>query len=295
MEHAEARELLELAAIEPGGFERLAAGDTLDAAALAGHLAACSACAAEMERLGREAAILRGAVRSLPPADLRERTLAFVAAVGRPRAVATAAGVGAAGTDAEAMGPLPSAGSVQAGPTVLAAARARRRPGGAIRRSGLWAATLAAAVVIAIVGTALVVGRPDDAAADQIAGLTRVATWSLRIDGQPDARHVDLASTDAAAVPATGSLLFSPMSEELVVLAEGLPQAPPGQEYRCWVESGANRTRVGRMFFAGDLAFWAGPVPGLGDVPMDGVRFGVTLVPADGDSLAGEPVLLGEL
>ena len=295
MEHAEARELLEIAAVEPGGFERLAAGDTLDSAALAGHLAACSACAAEMERLRRDAAIVREGVRSLPPADLRERTLAFVAAVGRPRSVATATGVGVARTDADATGPAPSAASVQAGPTVLADAHPRRGPRSAIRRTGLWAATLAAAVVVAIVGTALVVGRPDDTAADQIAGLTRVATWSLRIDGQPDARHVDLASTDAASAPATGSLLFSPMSEELVVLAEGLPPAPPGQEYRCWVDSGAGRTRVGRMFFAGELAFWAGPVPGLGEVPMDGVRFGVTLVPADGDSLTGEPVLLGEL
>src|SRR5262245_64619409 len=41
MEHTEARELLELAAVEPDGFERLAAGDTAEAAALAGHLAGC--------------------------------------------------------------------------------------------------------------------------------------------------------------------------------------------------------------------------------------------------------------
>src|SRR3990170_499132 len=38
MDHAEARELLEIAAADPGGFERLIAGDTIDAAALAGHV-----------------------------------------------------------------------------------------------------------------------------------------------------------------------------------------------------------------------------------------------------------------
>jgi len=43
MEHAEARELLEIAAVEPGGFARLVAGDTPDAVALAGHLAGCPA------------------------------------------------------------------------------------------------------------------------------------------------------------------------------------------------------------------------------------------------------------
>ena len=48
MDHAEARELLEIAAIEPGGFARLVAGDTPEAAALAGHLAGCADCAAEL-------------------------------------------------------------------------------------------------------------------------------------------------------------------------------------------------------------------------------------------------------
>ena len=83
MEHAEARELLEIAALEPGGFDRLAAGDTADAAALAGHIAGCTECAAELERLRRASAVIREAVRTVPPADLRDRTLAYVAAVGR--------------------------------------------------------------------------------------------------------------------------------------------------------------------------------------------------------------------
>ena len=32
-------------------------------------------------------------------------------------------------------------------------------------------------------------------------------------------------------------------------------------EYRCWVESGGGRTPIGKMFFAGDVAYWVGEVP----------------------------------
>lgn len=277
MDHAEARELLEEAAVEPGGFERLIAGDTSDASALAGHLAGCSACAAEMESVGRASAIVRDAVRSLPPPDLRERTLAFVAAVGRPR------------VDGPPRVPRPAATEI---PSRLAQRRARRLTG-----SVGWAASIAAAVAIAIVGTALVVGqvgRPADTAPDEVAALSRVATWSLRIDGQADARRVDLAATDRATGSPSGTLLFSPGSRELVVLVEGLERPPAGQEYRCWMAHETERTRVGRMFFSGDVAFWVGEVPALGGV-VEGTTFGVTLVPATGDTVEGPPVLVGEL
>ncbi len=48
------------------------------------------------------------------------------------------------------------------------------------------------------------------------------------------------------------------------------------------------------MFFGGDVAYWVGPVEELAGVGP-GTRFGVSLVPAEGDSLAGDPILLGEL
>lgn len=291
MDHAEARELLEIAAVEPGGFDRLIAGDTIDAAALAGHVAGCSECAAEMEALRRESALVRAAVRSLPAQDLRDRTLAFVAAVGRPRpavAVGTGdvAGPTAAAPDDARLAPhdIDTAGA-------LPGSHDRSRAGGA----ALWAASLVAAVLVAILGTALVVSQPGDGATpDQVSALSRVAVWSLRIDREPDARHVDLVATEAAAGETSATLLFSPGTGELVVVAEGLAQPPSGQEYRCWMEVGGERTRVGRMFFAGDLAVWAGDVPALADAAA-GATFGVTLVPAAGDSVEGDPVLHGEL
>jgi hypothetical protein len=285
MEHAEARELLEIAAVEPGGFERLAAGDTLDAASLAGHIAGCLECAAEMERLRRASAVIRYAVRTSPPAELRDRTLAIVAAVGRPR------GAGSPGLAAAvAGGPASSATH----PIDLERARGSRRAAPGI---GLWVASVAAAVVIAVVGTSLFLVPSRDSViqsqANQIASLAKVATWSLRIDGEPDAKYVELDAPSGASGLA-GTLAFSPTTKELVVLAEGLAQPPRGMQYRCWVEIGGSRRRIGQMFFGGEVAFWVGPVDEIGGA-ASGTRFGISLVPADGQSLSGDPVLLGEL
>ena len=276
MEHVEARELLEIAAVEPGGFERLTAGDTPEAAALAGHIAGCLECATEMERLRRASVVIREALREAPPADLRDRTLAFVAAVGRPRG-----GVPA---------PLP-AGSA-APPIDVDRARETRRMA---PRIGPWAAALAAAIVVAVVGTSLYVARSNEsliqAQTAQIASLAKVATWSLRIDGQKDATYVDLAATNGN-TNAAGTLAFSPRTSELVVLAQGLAQPPSDMQYRCWVEINGSRKRVGQMFFAGDVAYWVGKVDGIGGL-SPGTRFGVSLVPTNGDSVAADPVLLG--
>ena len=276
MDHAEASELLLAAAVEPNGLDRLTAGDTTEASALAGHLAGCPDCAAEVERLRRDATVLRAVVRSLPPPELRERTLAFVGAVGRER--------GGGATDAPGPAPFEL-------PIARPATGVGRRSG-RIARLAPWAASLAAVLVVAVGGTALLVGGAKDTVIDsqstQIAALRRIATATLRIDGQPDAKHVDLGST--AGLDATASLLYSPATTELVILAEGLPTAPAGQEYRCWVEDGGQRTRIGRMFFVGEVAFWVGDVPTLATAG-DAARFGITMVPAAGDSIGGDPVL----
>ena len=85
MDHDAVREHLELAAAEPGGLERLMAGDTAVAQAVAAHLAGCPACTDELARLDRAATLVRGAVRATAPADLRERTLAAIRTAGVPR------------------------------------------------------------------------------------------------------------------------------------------------------------------------------------------------------------------
>ncbi len=130
--------------------------------------------------------------------------------------------------------------------------------------------------------------------ARQIAALAKVATWSHRIDGEPDAEYVVLEGTANGGSGAEGTLAFSPGTKELVVLAQGLPEPAAGMQYRCWVETDGGRRRIGQMFFGGDVAYWVGPVDTLTGVGP-GTRFGVSLVPAEGDSLAGDPILLGEL
>jgi hypothetical protein len=278
MEHVEARELLDLAAVEPGGFERLAAGDTAESAALAAHLAGCPDCTAEMARLHRASAVIREVVRQAPPADLRDRTLAFVAAVGRDRTALAAA---------------PATSTTAPAPSRLAVAPARRLAGGG--RLGLLAASIAAAIVVGVIGANLLATRSaeQDRQAREIAALSKVATWALRIDGEPDARHVDLAAT-AGTTAATGTLVFSPRTNELVVLAQGLPEPAAGMQYRCWIEVDGSRRRIGQMYFGGDVSYWVGGVELLSSAGP-GSRFGVSLAPIDGDSVAGEPVLVGAL
>ncbi|MEA2545254.1 MAG: hypothetical protein QOI09_527 [Chloroflexota bacterium] len=272
MDHQEVRDLLADAAIEPGGLDRLMAGDTPTAALVAGHLAGCPDCADELERLRRSVGIIGPIVRAVPPPELRDRTLAYVAAVGRPR------GIAVAGTEP----------ATSAEPPVVAS-----------RGHTTWAsrlpmlAALAAAILIAVTGTALVVnGNRDTLSSRQTAeieALGEVALWTVRVDAQPDVQRVQLASTIGSST--IGTLVFSPASNELVVVAEQLPPAPAGREYRCWVEVGGQRASIGKMFFGGELAYWVGKVPqiaGLGS----GARFGVSLVDLAATDKPGEPVLV---
>ena len=90
IDHAEVRERLELAAVEPGGLDRLAAGDTGESAAIAGHLAGCPSCTEEARRLAQAAPVIAAAARAVPPEALRERTLTLVRETGRPRGRAAA-------------------------------------------------------------------------------------------------------------------------------------------------------------------------------------------------------------
>ena len=281
MDHDEAREQMELAAIEPGGLERLMAGDTATAQAAAAHLAGCPSCTDELARLGRASALIREAVREIPPASLRARTIAAIRAEGIQRPIVAAApGVGAV------VEPL----AVPVGDPAPPAHRISR--GQVIG----WVAAIAAAVVLSVATTSYIVGsRVDEQLAAQdatIAALETVTTATLEITAEPDAEHVDLAGvTDPNLY---GNLVFSPSTAELVVVATGLTTPPAGQEYRCWLEIGGDRTPVGKMFFGGDLAYWVGSAPAVSGLSGD-ATFGVSLVGASGGSVDAEPVLVGGL
>jgi anti-sigma-K factor RskA len=268
MDHEDVREQLELAAAEPNGIDRLMAGDTPLAGSIAAHLAGCPACTEELDRLRRAGIMIGDAVRTTPPPELRERTLALVRAVGRDRT---------------------SAAPEAAGPAAVAAVPAAS-PGGATHRLA-WVAAAAAAVLLAVVATAAVVDRQSDSRVagyeDQLAGLSRVTAATLALSGEPDAEQVLLEGSDDR----WGRVLYSPGTGELAVIARGLTEPAADREYRCWVEVDGERQPVGKMFFGGDLAFWAGPVETLTSLPAD-ATFGVSLVDTTSGSDVGEPPVL---
>ena len=288
MDHEGTREQLELAAVEPGGLERLMAGDTPNAQAVAAHLAGCPSCTDELMRLQRASTLIRGAVREMPPADLKERTLATIRAEGVRRplvAASAAAGTASVGVASQAGAQAVSAPAAVPATTGDAARRARRT-----QWLG-WAGTIAAAVLLSVITTTAVVNnRVDNQIAAQnveIAALETVATDTMGVASAPDAEHVALRSVSDPAV--AGELVYSSSNSALVVTATGLTKPPTGHEYRCWLESGGKREAVGRMFFSTHLAYWTGKVAALSGL-SDGARFGVSL-----DSVDSDPVLVGEL
>src|SRR6187431_2469269 len=167
MDHDEVREQLELAATEPAGIDRLMAGDTALAGAIAAHLAGCESCTEELDRLRRASVLIGDAVRTTPPPELRERTLALVREVGRDR---TPLAAPAAGPGIE---PTPVAAPVAAVPS-----------GGSARRLA-WVGAIAAAVALAIAGTFIVLDRQagDRTAGyeDQLAGLSHVTAATVAL------------------------------------------------------------------------------------------------------------------
>ncbi|MEO5941162.1 MAG: hypothetical protein ABIZ72_09220, partial [Candidatus Limnocylindrales bacterium] len=115
---------------------------------------------------------------------------------------------------------------------------------------------------------------------------------TLRVDSQPDVTRVALASGPNGGGPtAAGTLIFSPGSSELVVVANGLTPPAAGREYRCWVEIDGARAPIGKMFFGGEIAYWVGKVPEVGGLSA-GARFGVTLVDIAGGGRPNEDVLV---
>lgn len=268
MDHAEVVEQIELAAVEPGGLDRLAAGDTPEAAAVAGHLAGCEACADVLARTRRAAAAAHHAVRELPDPALRERTLSLVREVGRDRSAGAMASV--------------AAGMAGVVPGDVAPGAPRPRP--YLR----YAAALAAAVVVGVAGFAaggLV--RPLGPSGDGVAAMAAAQT-TMHIAEQSDAVRIVLVSISGPT--AKGTVLFSAATGEVAMTAVGLGPAPGGANYVGWVEQGGQRRRLGVLLVEGSSGTWAGAVGGLAGL-APGARFGVSLVPADG---RGEtPVLAG--
>ena len=286
MEHADVIELVELAAVEPDGLARLTAGDTPEAAAVAGHIAGCEACAAELARTARTSAVAREAIRELPDPLLRARTLAFVREVGIDRSARPAAALGPRGVPGLDTAPA-SAPVVAAAPELTPAAVGSPKAGRS--RTPWWAAASIAAVLIAgVAGFAAGGAANSGHSTDNPAIAMAAAQTTMHIAEQPDAVHLALASTGGGM--AKGTVIYSTATGELSMTATGLETAPAGTQYACWIEQNGQRRRIGLMYVEGRDGTWAGPVSGLANLGP-GVAFGVTVVPAAGGT--GTPILRG--
>jgi hypothetical protein len=283
-EHDEIREQMELAAVEPGGLDRLEAGDTPGSAAVVGHLVGCSDCLEEMARLRRAETLLRPMLASEPDPGLRERTLTMVRAVGVARDRLAEPGVPTDGGPAHVQQPTPADDL----PVTSDGGRTDRR-----RRSvgvPAWAATLAAALVIGLLGGALVVGdRAPADGGDAGVALQAVAGETTTLMAADDVQEVVL--VDAAGTPA-GSVVLSASAGRLLVTATALDEPTNGTEYRCWVQVGDTRTPIGTMRWTAGVAWWTGPVAVPPDLPP-GVVYGVSSVA--GSSHAETVELTGKL
>lgn len=261
IDHADVRERLELAAVEPGGIDRLAAGDTVESATIAGHLAGCSTCAEEARRLAHAAPVIAEVARSVPPEALRDRTLALVREVGRSRGQVTA-----------------SSGE---------------RPG---RRAFGWPTAIAAVIAIALLAAGgLLAVRVNQQLQEKSEALAELNTATLRVSALPDATRVELLAPSDSAAAGTGTLLFSPATTELVISSPSLAEPPSGQRFACWLtRPDGSRARMGYMYFGGGLAYWTGWDDKLRDVGP-GTTFGVTLVDSNGRPVGVGDALVGTI
>jgi hypothetical protein len=289
MDHAEALELIELAAVEPDGIGRLMAGDTPESATVAGHLAGCPECVAELGRIRRTASIAREVIAGQPDPALRERTLALVREVGRDRSAGAGAVAGPGATGRDQVGATPTPVPEPIVPPVPLRPSTRQAPGTSWRTLAGLAAVLVLAVGLGF--AAGILRGPGDGLRREVAVLQETTEATLRLDAQPDTRRIALAATPAG-TGSEGTVLFSPTTGEVVMVATGLADPPAGHEYGCWILEDGVRRRIGKMYPGGDLQAWAGPVDGLAGLEP-GAVFGVSLVPVGGG--AGEPVLTGSL
>jgi hypothetical protein len=272
MDHTEALERLELAAVEPGGLDRLANAHDPEAAALFAHVRSCDECSAELESLRDSAPVISGAMKMTPSADLRDRTLAHVRDMGRPRQ-----------------------------------SRGEARDLSDAMKRHWWlperwaAASLAAAILISVVATGWIVASRFDARLTEanaaisqqqsaIEGLAELSDWTLRLTADPNAVRYRL--LPPAGDDSSGTVLYSPETGEMVMVATGLTPPSSGKDYRCWVELDGERQAIGKLFFAGDLGYWVGDVEEV--VNASESVIGVTLVDISSEDLGGEVTLQGE-
>lgn len=193
--------------------------DTLEPAEseeVATHLAVCAKCRAALMRSQRAAdALAFDAAPAAPPARLRRRLLAEIAAAG----------------PATAEPPAPQA------PHAPNDAVAGRRS----RRAIIGLGAIAAALLLGLIGLGLVARQAqharDDARADQREFANYLAGGGV---------VTPLVPASGVAASGQGSLIVAPNQPRAMVLVTGFAVGS-GRHYRVWVERGGVRTWIGEL------------------------------------------------
>ena len=236
LDHPAAHEYLADLALEPRRLAELGTSQAPADVALREHLDLCPTCRAEAGAWAQVQAALASALaastdageRAALPPDLRPQLLAAARA------------------------------GEKAGPPGATPAPARPRPwwpaGEPVRR--LVAAAVAGVVVLALLGGAWVIR--DQQARLEVAALEKDALVELAevlgdIVTTSDHEVVTLLAADGAAA---GTLAWTRHS--MVVLSDALGEPGASHLYRCWVVRNGDATLVGRLYFAGGWAYWAG-------------------------------------
>ncbi|HYN69910.1 MAG TPA: anti-sigma factor [Candidatus Eisenbacteria bacterium] len=269
MDHAEAHERIADLAIEPGRLTALAASNVPEEEALLAHISGCPDCTAEI-------------------ASWRETHDALTAALRRPAGPQGLEPDGPASVE-----PIRAPAGLRDG--MLAAVRgagiavpehvAVVRPPRRLLRPALLGMVAVLALVIAGAGYRLQDERLQAARAEE-AALGTVTAALDRVLASDTFEVVPLRRPDGTAA---GSISWS--RQDIVVLTAALEPPMAGQEYRCWLENEGQRTPIGRMEYAGDVAFWAASLDEWATISIGPeTRFGVSLEAVAGSG--GSPAVL---
>jgi len=291
MDHAEAHERIVDLALEPGRLTALAASNTPEDAALLAHVSSCLDCSAEIAGWKETHDALTGALRrSGAQRGLDADGRASVEPIRAPTEVRDSV-LAAARSDREAMRVVAAPTSAAAAATASGAAPAltATAPPGIARRWTWEPALLGLAAVLAVVmasGAYRAQSNRLETAQAEEAALGTVTAALDRVLASDGHKVVPLQRADGSVA---GSISWS--RQDIVVLTSALEPPPTGQEYRCWLENNGTRTPIGRMDYAGHVAFWAASLDEWATVAIGaGTRFGVSLDAIGG--AGGSPAIL---
>lgn len=273
LDHAAAHEYLADLALEAGRLAGLATSQEPADLALREHLGSCPGCQADFDDWGRV-----------------QRALADTTLVGPDEADVPA------GLPPTLRAGLLASIRQPAGPDALGSPR--RSGAGLAPRTAQKVALAAAAgiVLLAMIAGVLVIRDQNarlEAASVQNAALVELADVLGRILTAADQEAVVLLTADGRS---GGQLAWT--RREVVVLSRTLGEPGAGHVYRCWIVRDDEATPIGRLYFAGGWAYWAGSTDGWAAIDFrPGGRFVVSLEQAGppADQPAGPIVLHADL